>query len=98
MYEEINDLEICVICLEYVENDLEIAKNICSHCKFIAHKKCVSKWFIEKKQTICPICREYVENNNENLEEDINYINYNLIKLLLILLCIIIGYYLYSTN
>jgi hypothetical protein len=49
--EKSNSIEMCIICLENVENGIKLP------CQCIAsyHKKCITEWFEYKIQ--CPICK-----------------------------------------
>lgn len=70
---DVTELEdnICIICLENVNNEEKIEelqmfkdhyKNICK-CSYLIHKKCFKKWCNFNKS--CPLCRkDFIYSNN----------------------------------
>ena len=68
IYEEVNNENLCVICLEELEEDI---MDVCHKCNVKCHIKCVYDWYKQNNEEICPIClqtEEYylniLENNN----------------------------------
>ena len=55
IYIEINNPDICVICLENL-NDDDTIKKACYNCNIKCHKKCLKEWHKSKRQKVCPIC------------------------------------------
>ena len=52
-YEDINEINECLICIENFEENNEITKIKCNH---IFHKECIKKWLCNESNK-CPICR-----------------------------------------
>lgn len=81
IYEEVNNENLCVICLEELEEDI---MDVCHKCNVKCHIKCVYDWYKQNNEEICPIClqtEEYylniLENNNttDNNNDDSNLNN-----------------------
>lgn len=51
-YDTIND--ICTICHEDINGDLDVSINKCSHS---FHTQCINKWFRHTLNRSCPLCR-----------------------------------------
>ena len=78
VYEEVNCENLCVICLEDLNEDI---MDICHKCNVKCHIKCLYDWYKQNNLEICPIClqtEEYylslLENNKTNHNET-NYSN-----------------------
>tara|TARA_Y100000389_G_C17344222_1_gene454974 strand:- start:215 stop:742 length:528 start_codon:yes stop_codon:yes gene_type:complete len=76
IYNELNDEQLCVICLEDLKI-LPITDNICNTCNIKCHTECLSQWYAEKnKNNVCPIClkvnNEINNQLNNDLEEEYN--------------------------
>ena len=75
IYNELNEEELCVICLEDLKI-LPVTTDICDICNIKCHTKCLNEWYSEKnKKNVCPICLKIKNNvnnvnnvNNENNE------------------------------
>jgi hypothetical protein len=74
IYSEIEQLQLCLICLENL-NLFDIEDNICITCNITCHKKCIEDWYKNNKnnKNKCPICLKY---KNEVIEIK-NYQQYN---------------------
>jgi len=59
--------ELCVICLEKMEDQDEDVYTI-TECKHRYHEKCIRQWKIEK--TICPLCRGPLPNDLGTTKEE----------------------------
>jgi len=78
IYIEINNTDICVICLENLDDNV---KKACYKCNIKCHKKCLRDWHKSKKKKVCPIClktmnyyrkqrlRELLDENDELNQE-----------------------------
>ena len=81
IYEEINNENLCVICLEELEEDI---MDVCHKCNVKCHIKCLYDWYKKNNEEICPICLQtedyylnileknndnYLNNNNSNLDD-----------------------------
>ena len=96
MYNDINNdinTQICIICLEDIEENTTFNKTICNNCDIVAHKECLDKWFKEKNEHICPICRKsnkYETNINDNIDNNIDngWILFNICKYITFILII----------
>ena len=78
LYEELNNLPICVICLDHITPSELYKKDICNICNINVHTNCINQWYEYQENHICPICRK---NNTSNYVSFINYlknINYSL--------------------
>ena len=53
IYIKINNSDICVICLENLNDNV---KKACYKCNIKCHKKCLRDWHKSKKKKVCPIC------------------------------------------
>lgn len=53
IYIEINNPNVCIICLEILDNDIIDA---CNNCNIKCHKICLLKWYKSNRKQICPIC------------------------------------------
>ena len=78
------DNDICIICLEKI-NNINDSINVCIRCNVKSHKKCLRIWHRKKRQRVCPIClkteRYYfnsvlqstsIYNNLDNTNENTN--------------------------
>lgn len=79
IYEEVNNENLCVICLEELEEDI---MDVCHKCNVKCHIKCVYDWYKKNNGEICPIClqtEEYylniLQNNNDDSDSDSNLNN-----------------------
>lgn len=54
--------DICSICHEILKTDVEELQ-----CQHLFHKRCISKWLIERRKKTCPNCRSIVRNDTEGL-------------------------------
>ena len=56
--DELEEIKICIICLENVINEKEINENekLCDKCTLNIHNKCLENWYKIKKTKVCPIC------------------------------------------
>jgi len=48
-------MNICIICLEYIENDFANKKYFNCNCEHYFHNKCIECWM--SKTRTCPMCR-----------------------------------------
>ena len=83
IYEEINNENLCVICLEDLNEEI---MDVCHKCNVKCHIKCLNDWHKKNNEEICPIClksedyylnilKNNINNNtNENSDENINNI------------------------
>lgn len=55
--------DLCIICLELLDNDLTSPENC--NCKIILHNKCLED--VKKNGLLCPICRNKNEINNREI-------------------------------
>ena len=53
LYIEINNPDICVICLENLDDNV---KKGCYKCNIKCHNKCLRDWYKSKGKKVCPIC------------------------------------------
>ena len=62
MIKELEDILICCICYNYLENPV----NDPTCCPHYACKKCIEKYFQQKRSNIipCPLCRKYIKKKN----------------------------------
>ena len=56
-YEELNESNECLICMDECNKDDDIIKTSCKH---LFHKKCIKLWLCEESNK-CPICRIEIE-------------------------------------
>ena len=83
IYEEINNENLCVICLEDLNDEI---MDVCHKCNVKCHIKCLNDWHKKNNEEICPIClksedyylnilKNNINNNTyENSEENMNNI------------------------
>jgi len=81
IYEEVNNENLCVICLEDLNDEI---MDVCHKCNVKCHIKCLNDWHKKNNEEICPICLksedyylDILKNNNntdENSDENINNI------------------------
>ena len=83
IYEEVNNENLCVICLEELNEDI---MDVCHKCNVKCHIKCLYDWHKQNNEEICPICLQteqyYLDllegnnakNNDNNMVENINNI------------------------
>ena len=83
IYEEINNENLCVICLEDLNDEI---MDVCHKCNVKCHIKCLNDWHKKNNEEICPIClksedyylnilKNNINNNtDENSEENMNNI------------------------
>ena len=83
IYEEVNNENLCVICLEDLDDEI---MDVCHKCNVKCHIKCLNDWHKKNNEEICPIClksedyylnilKNNINNNtDENNEENINNI------------------------
>lgn len=70
---ELNNFEICCICLESTPPYIE---TICCHQKF--HKNCFLQWIISKGiESTCPICREDIHSIDQFITVNDLYLELN---------------------
>lgn len=84
IYEEINNENLCVICLEDLNDEV---MDVCHKCNVKCHIKCLCDWHKKNNEEICPICLQTEEyylnilengnNNNENNNENNSIQNVN---------------------
>ena len=77
IYEEVNNENLCVICLEDLNEDI---MDVCHKCNVKCHIKCLYDWYKKNNEEICPIClqtEEYYLNLLKNNKSDIYNINNN---------------------
>ena len=66
VYEEVNYEDLCVICLEDLNEDI---MNICHKCNIKCHIKCLYDWYKKNNVEICPVCLKTEEFYLNLLEE-----------------------------
>jgi hypothetical protein len=72
IYEEVNNENLCVICLEDLNDEI---MDVCHKCNVKCHIKCLNDWHKKNNEEICPIClksEDYYLNilkNNNNSGE-----------------------------
>lgn len=83
IYEEVNNENLCVICLEDLNDEI---MDVCHKCNVKCHIKCLNDWHKKNNEEICPIClksedyylnilKNNINNNtDENSEENMNNI------------------------
>ena len=81
IYEEVNNENLCVICLEDLNDEI---MDVCHKCNVKCHIKCLNDWHKKNNEEICPICLKSEDyylnilknnnNSNENSDENINNI------------------------
>ena len=83
IYEEVNDENLCVICLEDLNKDI---MDVCHKCNVQCHIKCLYDWYKKNNEEICPIClqnEEYylnlLENNKNNKNNKYNIDNESMV-------------------
>jgi len=72
IYEEVNNENLCVICLEDLNEDI---MDVCHKCNVKCHIKCLYDWHKKNKKEICPICLQTEQYYLDLLES--NNLNYN---------------------
>lgn len=78
LYEDLNNLPICVICLDHINSSELYKKKICNTCNINVHINCINQWYEYQENRMCPIC---CKNHTSNYVSFINYlknINYSL--------------------
>jgi len=77
IYEEVNNENLCVICLEDLNDDI---MDVCHKCNVKCHINCLYDWYKKNNNEICPICLQTEEyylnilknnNNNDNSNTDL---------------------------
>tara|TARA_B110001452_G_scaffold130196_1_gene108177 strand:- start:3921 stop:4511 length:591 start_codon:yes stop_codon:yes gene_type:complete len=72
IYDELGSENICVICLEDLNEDI---MEVCHKCNIKCHIKCLYGWYKQNNIEICPICLKTEEYYLSLLEK--NKINHN---------------------
>ena len=53
IYDEVNNNNLCVICLENLNENI---KDVCHKCNVKCHIKCLYNWYEKNNKEVCPIC------------------------------------------
>ena len=74
IYEEVNNENLCVICLEDLEENI---MDVCHKCNVKCHIKCLYDWYKQNNEEICPICLQtedyylnILQNNNDDNDDN----------------------------